>query len=221
MRPEPRAENAARTLALLDGDLPSLVMAGILAERAGGGGPRPLALVIGNGPQREAATTMAGVLGLGCCAAEAPAFLDGPTGLARGLLELAEIAIGARCHRVALPWVASVHGTGEAGATHQAAVEGSDEAGTIARLALWHDTALLTSRLLLVQGVEFEFELPLVDLEPAQLADLAIDMDLAPDLCWWARAGRSNHGDLLGKSEAAEACRVVWEPLLATMRAEG
>ncbi|MDX9912463.1 MAG: hypothetical protein RBS39_11585 [Phycisphaerales bacterium] len=217
MRPESSHDTPVRTLALLDGDLPSLVLAGILAERAGAGGPRPLALPIGNGAQRDAAATIAGVLGLGSCAAEAPAFDDGPTGLARGMLALAEVALAARCQRVALPWVASVHGADAPGVPG-----GDDEAGTMARLALWHDTSLLVSRLLLVHGIELEVELPLVDLDPAQVVDLALDMGLAPELCWWGRAGGASGGGSGGSAgnEDAAACRTMWEPLLASMRSE-
>lgn len=60
------------------------------------------------------------------------------------------------------------------------------------RIAQAHDRALLVSRLVALDAVVhavpgIHVETPYVDLTDRQIADLAIDMDLPLDACWWWR----------------------------------
>lgn len=51
------------------------------------------------------------------------------------------------------------------------------------------------------------FSLPLVDLTPRQVADLALDLNVPTDLCWWTRAPK---GD-----PAGDTARWIWESALS------
>jgi hypothetical protein len=73
------------------------------------------------------------------------------------------------------------------------------------RVALTCDRALLASRLLTLDagaGPEVRIEAAYVDFSDVQMAELAVDLDVALDSCWWAMAEGAN-ATLLAEARAA------------------
>lgn len=92
------------------------------------------------------------------------------------LLRACYLAAARRCTRVVWP----VH--------HRAGADGSPDLDRIARSI---DRALLVGRLISLDsdelgGTEVTIETPFVDLEDDQIADMALDMELPVDACWWS-----------------------------------
>jgi len=65
------------------------------------------------------------------------------------------------------------------------------------RAAIAADRALLVSRLVALDAPQhnqpaFRIETPLIDLTDAQVAELAVDMDVPVQLCWWWNQGEGS-----------------------------
>lgn len=85
------------------------------------------------------------------------------------------------------------------------------EAPDLDAIARAIDRATLVTRLVNldeseVGGIEITIETPFVDLDDAQVADLALDMELATDACWWSGA--------YGQAPGSRVERERWLPLL-------
>jgi len=163
---------APDSLIIGDGDLPTLVACGIEARRASesGGGGALLVLRGLSGPRAEAGTRMAELLGLEAIGApgtigEPP---DGPESTAL-LLGALDVARGFGARRVVWP----------------IQLGGADPGAAVERIARAVDRALLVGRLAALDDDAMEVEAPLVDLSDAQLAQLAFDLEVPVEACWW------------------------------------
>ncbi len=112
------------------------------------------------------------------------------------LLRACYLAAARRCTRVVWP-------------VHCKLPEG--EAADLDRISRSIDRALLVGRLISLDddelgGIEITIETPFVDLEDDQIADLALDMELPVEACWWSGA--------LGQAPGAATERNRWLALL-------
>lgn len=200
--------NGGSILLILDGDLPSLVVAALAAEaRLVASAPTPtravtevlpsegapMAWCVGNGAQLEAAAEIAAQYDIRVVARSLEsgggAAVEGtPAERSRSLRLVAAATAAARlgCRRLIWPVQAIGGGVGEGGDVGVGGVGSLD----VERVANLLDVATLVGRLVSIEtGCEVSVETPFVDLTDQQLVELALDMGLDREQCWWAAGG--------------------------------
>lgn len=209
-----------RTLILSDGGLTSLLAAAIACDRDSGARDpsvegRSLVWATGTGGDLDpacvqAASNHAEIFTLEFLPPIAGEGTDIPALLGlRGevesltLLRACYLAAARGCRRVL--WPVQLGGSAHA------------EASDLDSIARAIDRATLITRLVNldgceVGGVEIAIETPFVDLDDAQVADLALDMELATDACWWSGA--------YGQAPGSQVERERWLPLLGGVAAD-
>lgn len=95
------------------------------------------------------------------------------------------------------------------------ACAGVGEGIDVDQAAAMEDMAWLVSRLVALDAIEhgvpsIHITTPFVHFSAVQMAELIMDMDLDPAMCWWWEAA----GSPKGASEAAASPRAQWLPLL-------
>lgn len=193
-------DRSERTLIIGDGGLASLIACAAAREAAllsGGGKPG----VLWSGPARaeespqrsEASERHAGAYGLELVVHPAANSLYGPTALPyaalwddRLLLDVAAAAIEHGCDRVI--WPIHYGGPGPSDNSGQTDGPGHDLDAISAAV----DRALLITRLVGIDAGQhhrpaFRVETPYVDFTDRQIADLALDLDVPVETCWWWR----------------------------------
>ncbi len=219
---QPHNTPVDRTLVISDGSLAALVATAMVSEQlaaAGNSSPDELGGIVIGSPSsatepgwsacERAAGRQADIYGLGFVPPDAAmrARVEAGAALPAGALEsliLTDAAYNAAmhgCERVIWPVQAPT-------------VDGEPDLTSVARFV---DRATLVSRLAGLDAErpewsglsvrEVRIDTPLVDLTDDQLADLALDMRVPADSCWW------------WGSDAPEASR--WMPRLAPTRAAG
>ena len=97
------------------------------------------------------------------------------------------------------------------------AVAGGD--GGVERVARVSDKATLLTRLLGLDSPQhgvasIRIEAPMADLSDRQVADLAAELGVPVQLCWWWTQGNTAAGASVEAKALADAARRRWEPLL-------
>ncbi|MCC6676548.1 MAG: hypothetical protein IT436_05335 [Phycisphaerales bacterium] len=188
-------DRSERMLIIGDGGLASLIACAAAREAALiTGASQPAVLWSGparaeEAPQRsEAAERQAGAYGLELVVHTAPNSLYGPgsapyKGLAddRLLMDVAASAIQHGCDRVIWP----IHYGGPGHASDPA-----EPAHDLDAISAAVDRALLITRLVGIDAGQharpaFRVETPYVDFTDRQIADLALDLDVPVETCWW------------------------------------
>ena len=210
-------ERAVDTMVLLDGDLPSVVALAAIREemevhrreaRPGSGTSGRVAVcgIPWNGPLGglfySAIRRLAEVDGLPIIDAAMPDFCNSTSpGLreSTGLLACAHAAAAAGYSRVVWPITA-----------------GAGEGVDIDRAAAIMDRALLCGRLVAIDASShgrpgIHIETPYADLSDKQVADLALDMAVPLEGCWWWSDRET------GTDAGAELARARWMPRLMEM----
>lgn len=191
-----------------------------------------LAWCVGNDAQIESAAEIAAQYDIRVVAKSLDsgggAALEGsPAERSRSLRLVAAATAAARlgCHRLVWPVQAIGRGLGEVGEVRAGEVRGREGAWggggdslDVERVANLLDVATLVGRLVSIEtGCEVSVETPFVDLTDQQLVELALDMGLDREQCWWA-AGRAHlWADDAHAALAAEAwhARQRWEGAFA------
>ncbi|MEO1007376.1 MAG: hypothetical protein AAFX79_02295 [Planctomycetota bacterium] len=199
------------TLVLFDGDLPSLVAASLARDEAGQTGS---AAVLPTPPHRGAADALgptlraaAEAIGLDVLESRlAPS--STPTSAAARTAALLAAARAAADHgdrRLVSPWMALD--------AEPNADRAPGDQPTVETLARELDRAVLVARLIMLDATDaasFAIDTPLADLSDAQVADLAVDLDVPVWRCWWwsiTGGKRSKNPEL---AEKAQSCRTRW-----------
>lgn len=215
------AASTERTLLIADGGLPSLVAGAMCADpehltlwlpQSGAFTPEgPIGVV-----HRRAVEDQSELLGAGelviCTLPALPVTdlaetaKDGGMaarlfglGTTRILLEACEEAVRRHCWRVIWPVV------GGGSVTEMFAA--AEQADLITRLVRLGGMAGAGPK----DGPDLRIELPLVDLTTDQVADLALDLDVPVESCWWAR-------EEAGEMAPAVRSRLEWEAVLGNAR---
>lgn len=185
-------------LVIADGDLPGLVATMIASEesvRRESLGGKP-AVWSSTSQGHDAVVSQAGTLGMRVVSRKSPATSNAPGQRINGmLLEAGGAALNAACPVVVWPTLP--------------AGPASSEPALVGLIADAVNRATLVSRLVSLDAhekglPEVRIELPFVDLTDEQLADLACDLGVRFEDCWWWS---------VDTSEASEL-RARWGPLL-------
>ena len=212
--------HAKRSLVLCDGDLPSMVAISLTQDAVGG---------LGEVGVLSAPVTTSGAEAVNArirelADAQATQCVDfpavAPTSLGSGgrrnryLAEAAQHAVTNKFASLVCPWQAEGF-----------EVEAGRDCHTppsVDALARELDRALLVSRLVTLDASEhgvsvFEVQTPLMDLSDAQVAELALDLDVPIWRAWWWDAARGRRSKDAALQERAEACRDRWCKALETL----
>lgn len=218
-------------LVIGDGGLASLIACAVARETAVQTGQRSPG-VLWTGPARpdeaaaraEAVERHAGSYGLELVVHPAPNSLFSASAKPRKLTEdrllidAATAALDHECDRVI--WPVHYGGPGDSG--------GDGPAHDLVLISTAVDRALLITRLVGVDTDEhgrpgFRVETPYVDFTDRQIADLALDLDVAVETCWWWR-GEFFNRDLevaAAPVPALEAAWAEWRRWWPALRAVG
>lgn len=224
-------ERTERALVICDGDLTGLVAVAAAQEAAAiVGGPLPVVWARAGRSEAaavrvEAVERHAAAYGLKGVVHLVPSSVTGRS--ERGwpgledtlqLLDAATVAVEHECDRIVWP----VHEGGDGSGAPAASGDPLD------RITKIVDRALLATRLIGLDADEhgrpaLRVETPYADLTDRQVADLAVDLDVAVESCWWWRpefAGRDLTADT-APLNGHEAAWAQWRRWHAALRAVG
>lgn len=202
-----------KPIVLCDGDLPSLVALSLAQDALGGLGS--CGVLSGPVASSNAEGISARIRSL--AEAQAAECLDfpavAPSSLGTGhrrtryLAEAAHQAISNGFTTLVCPWQAETFDPEKS--------RDANEFPSVESLARELDRALLVSRLITLDAAEhgvgvFEVQTPLMDLSDAQVAEMALDLDVPIWRAWWweATSGKRAKDQALG--DRANACRNRW-----------
>lgn len=180
--------NSKKTLVLCDGDLPGMVALSLAQDALGSTGSCGVLAAPIAADRTEAVASRIRSLAESQAAdcldfpAVAPAALTAGARRTRYLTEAVHHAMANGYGVLSCPW--------QAGAFDAEKPLGIDEVPTVENLARELDRALLVSRLVTLDASEhgvgvFEVQTPVMDLSDAQVAELALDLDVPIWRAWW------------------------------------
>lgn len=207
------ATSIKKPLVLYDGDLPGLVALSLTQEAQGGlgscgvlSGPITASNAEGvNARIRALAEAQAAE----CLdfPAVAPASLQTGHRRTRYLSEAVHTALSNGFTTLVCPW--------QAEAFDPEQLRQADALPDVEALARELDRALLVSRLVTLDAAEhgvgvFEVQTPLMDLSDAQVAEMALDLDVPIWRTWWWEAATGKRAKDPALADRANACRDRW-----------
>ncbi|NRA58818.1 MAG: hypothetical protein HRU13_11955 [Phycisphaerales bacterium] len=209
----PTPMNSKRSLVLCDGDLPSMVALSLTQDAVGGMADvdvlsAPIVPAASDAVStriREYADAQAAE-----CSdfpAVAPAALTSGARRNRYLTEAAQQATSGGYAALVCPWLAD--------GFDPDAIRDCNAPPTVESLSRELDRTLLVSRLVTLDASEhgvsvFEVQTPLMDLSDAQVAEMALDLDVPIWRAWWWDLAQNKRSKESAVSARAEALRTRW-----------
>ncbi|MEQ8316895.1 MAG: hypothetical protein RIE77_13565 [Phycisphaerales bacterium] len=209
----PQPSTPKKTLVLCDGDLPGMVALSLTQDALGSAGScgvlaAPVAADHAEGVSARI-RSLAESQAAECVdfPAVAPAALTAGARRTRYLTEAVHHGMANGYGVLVCPW--------QAGAFDAEKPLGVDEVPTVDRLARELDRALLISRLVTLDASEhgvgvFEVQTPLMDLSDAQVAELALDLDVPIWRAWWWEVAAGKRAKDPAVADRANALRDRW-----------
>ncbi len=206
-------QTSKKTLVLCDGDLPGMVALSLIqdAQRSADAIGVLAAPVAADHAEAIAARIrlLAESQAVECLdfPAVAPATLSSGHRRTRYLTEAVHQALSNGYAALVCPW--------QAGTFDPEKPTSIDDVPGVESLARELDRALLVSRLVTLDAVEhgvsvFEIQTPLMDLSDAQVAEMALDLDVPIWRAWWWEAAAGKRARDPGVADRANACRERW-----------
>lgn len=205
--------SSKKTLVLCDGDLPGMVALSLTQDALGSTGSCGVLAGAVATDHAEAITSRIRSLAESQAAdcldfpAVSPAAIASGSRRTRYLAEAVHHAMASGYASLACPW--------QAGAFDADKPLGIDEVPSVENLARELDRCLLVSRLVTLDAAEhgvgvFEVQTPLMDLSDAQVAELALDLDVPIWRAWWWEAAAGKRAKDPALAERATALRDRW-----------
>jgi hypothetical protein len=205
--------SSKKPLVLCDGDLPGMVALGLTQDAqgaTGGCGVLSGPVTTGSGEALSARIRALAEAQAAECLdfpAVTPAALASGHRRTRYLTEAVHQAISNGFTTLVCPWQAETFDPERS--------RPADELPSVDGLARELDRALLVSRLITLDAAEhgvgvFEVQTPLMDLSDAQVAEMALDLDVPIWRAWWWEAVGGKQAKDAALAERATACRDRW-----------